>query len=597
LFLTDQRIVNRNTPNAINLNRFSPYCYSLTTYFFCFIIFYLFLILPCTAQNWLWSKSAIGSRTDEGISVSADASGNVFFTGYFYSPTITFGSITLINADTSTTDDGFDDVFVAKYDANGNVLWAKCAGGINYDEGYSVSADANGNAFVAGYFYSTAITFGTTTLINADTAGITQDVFIAKYDANGNVLWAKRAGGINYDEGYSVSADANGNVYLTGYFYSPTITFGNTTLTNADTSGNSDDLFIVKYDLNGNILWAKRAGGLKNDEGYSLSADANGNVLLTGYFSSPTISFGNTTLTNADPSGITDDIFIAKYDSSGNVLWAKSVGGTNYDYGYSVSADASGNAFITGAFESSSITFGSTTLTNAASEFTNVFIAKYDSNGNFLWAKSAGGTQQDAGYSISADANGNAFVTGSFYSSQIIFGSDTLTPPAGSADPMFIVKYDANGNVLCASALSSGGDDQNGVSADAFGNAYIGGDFEANPFIVGTDTLSLIGGENVFVAKYKCNNTNTVNELIGRENVEVYPNPTNGVFRIQMDNGKLSIENYQLSIYNVLGECINQQIIKSPNQQIDLSFVPNGIYFLQLLNSDGIISKKIMVEK
>ena len=119
-------------------------------------------------------------------------------------------------------------------------------------------------------------------------------------------LWAQRAGGTDSDYGYSCSTDASGNIFVTGYFYSPSITFGTTTLTNA--SAGNNDMFIVKYDSNGNVLWAKSAGGTSNDMGKSCSTDANGNVFVTGYFDSPSITFGSTTLTNAGG----DDMFIVK---------------------------------------------------------------------------------------------------------------------------------------------------------------------------------------------------------------------------------------------------------------------------------------------
>jgi hypothetical protein len=277
----------------------------------------------------------------------------------FYSPSITFGSYTLTNASADTAD-----MFLVKYAPNGNVLWAKSAGGTGDDRGYSVATDANGNTFVCGYFQSSSITFGSYTLTNAGYCNI----FLVKYAPNGNVLWAKTAGGTGDDEGYSVATDANGNCFVTGLFDSPSITFGSYTLTNA---GNWD-MFLVKYDVYGNVLWAKSAGGTGDDEGYSVATDANGNCFVTGMFYSPSITFGSYTLTNA--GGNIGDIFLVKYDASGNVIWAKSAGGTGDDEGYSVATDASGNCFVTGMFGSSSITFGSYTLTNAGGS--DIFLAK-----------------------------------------------------------------------------------------------------------------------------------------------------------------------------------------------------------------------------
>ena len=190
------------------------------------------------------------------------------------------------------------------------MLWAKSAGGTAYDIGNSVSTDAIGNVFMTGIYYSPTITFGITTLTNANNVA---DIFIVKYDASGNVLWAKSAEGTWYDLSYGVCTDVIGNVFITGAFYSPTITFGTTTLTNVNAA---NDIFIVKYDASGNVLWAKSAGGTGYDEGYAVSTDASGNVFLTGNFGSPNINFGTTTLTNTDTTGSFRDIFIAKLDGT-----------------------------------------------------------------------------------------------------------------------------------------------------------------------------------------------------------------------------------------------------------------------------------------
>lgn len=454
-----------------------------------FLLFFLLCISFLYSQNWLWAKSASGSGFDYGRSVSVDGRNNVYITGHFSSSAITFGSITLANADTSGNN---DDMFIVKYDAYGNVLWAKNTGGVNSDYGYSLSTDTYGNVFVGGAFNSATITFGSITLTNSGS----EDIFIVKYDSNGNVLWATSAVGSGHDFITSVSADVNGNVFVTGIFAGSSITFGSTVLINSG----SNDIFISKYDANGNVLWVRNAGGTGNDVCNAVNADSSGNVVVTGFFTSPVITFGFTTLTN-DGSA---DIFISKYDGNGNTLWAKSVSGTSGggEGGTSVNTDASGNVFITGNFYSPTITFDFITLYNSTGS-SDIFIAKYDVNGNTLWAKSAGGSGHDYGSSVSVDANKNVFVTGSFDDSSITFGSYILTQTPSSTYPMFIAKYSENGDVLCASALACGGWN-NSVSTDEYGNAYITGFFDVNPFIVDADTLLLTGNVNVFVAKYFC---------------------------------------------------------------------------------------------
>lgn len=134
------------------------------------------------------------------------------------------------------------------------MLWAKSAGGTSIEGAQGISTDETGNVLITGYFASTSITFGTTTLTNA--MGI--DIFVVKYDALGNVLWAKSAGGISSDFGVSIANDVSGNIFVTGFFNSPSINFGTTTLINKGES----DVFVVKYDEKGNVMWVKSSGGV-----------------------------------------------------------------------------------------------------------------------------------------------------------------------------------------------------------------------------------------------------------------------------------------------------------------------------------------------
>jgi hypothetical protein len=309
------------------------------------------------SPNWLWAQQAGGSSFDYGNSCASDVNGNIIAAGQFYG-TVSFGTTVLTSA-------GNADMFLVKYGPNGNVIWAKSEGGSLPEQAYSCATDANGDIIAAGQFASATLTIGTTVLTNAGS----YDILVVKYDHSGNVLWAISAGGNAADQAYCCTTDASGNIIVTGWFQSPTITFGTTVLTN----GGSYDMFIVKYDPNGNVLWAQSAGGSQIDGGKSCSTDASGNIVLCGSFSSPSISFSAITLTNAGNS----DIYLVKYDPWGNVLWAKSVGGSANESMSCCAFDMDGHILTTGNYESSGLSFGSAVLSNSG--FTDIYVAKLDS--------------------------------------------------------------------------------------------------------------------------------------------------------------------------------------------------------------------------
>ncbi len=457
-----------------------------------------FLAKYDASGNVLWAKGTGGTGGDITSSVAIDSSGNAYITGYFTSPTLTFGSTTLTNADNTgnTTD-----LFLVKYSSYGNILWAKSAGSVgnyescSHDEAYSVAADASGNTCVAGYYESASITFDTVTLLNAVGGGGYNDLFFAKSNPSGNVLFAKSGPTTSFDEAVSVAVDASGNAFVTGYFTSASILFDDEILMNTDNTTSTSDLFLAKYKDNGSLLWVKSAGGAGDERGNSIAVDAAGDIYMAGYFSSSTLTFGSTTLTNAGG----DDIFLAKYDAGGNVMWAKSAEGTKNDITYSVAVDASGNSYMAGGFFSHTITFDTTTLTNTGDE--NIFLVKYDAGGNVVWARSAGGEREDRANSIAVDASGNAYVAGIFTSSTLIFGESSLTN-AGSAD-IFLAKYDTNGNVLWAKGAGGADDDiASSVAINTSGNAFVTGGFKSAVISFDSATLMNTGGENIFLTKY-----------------------------------------------------------------------------------------------
>jgi len=314
-----------------------------------------------------------------------------------------------------------------------------------------------------------------------------------------NCFWSHRAGTADNDEGLGTALDAHGNVFVTGYFTNSNITIGTTTLIN---KGN-EDVFIAKYGPSGNVLWAKSAGGNITDIGQAIATDTAGNCYVTGCYRAATITFDTTTLTNSNVG--TADIFLVKYDPNGNLIWARNEGGSasNDNISNALAVDAGGNVYMTGRFHGTTVSFGTTILTNAGGA--DIFIAKFDSLGNPVWAKGAGGNQWDIGYGIALDASANVYVAGDFPSASITFGTTTLNNIAPGNEDLFLVKYDRNGNLQWAK--SAGGSDIDycfSVAADSKG-AYITGAYQSPSLIIGNDTLHNTGSMDIFLAKYDVN--------------------------------------------------------------------------------------------
>ena len=202
-------------------------------------------------------------------------------------------------------------------------MWAHNIGGTTYDSGVVIRVDGSGNVYITGIFNSSNVDFDPSTggTANLSSSG-SSDIFFAKYDSNGNYTWAHNIGQTDQDAGRGMTVDGSGNVYITGYFRDFNVDFdpsaGGTALLSAASSGHSD-IYIAKYNSNGEYVWAHRAGGISFDNGAGIALDEQGNVFVTGHFSGTNVDFdpsaGGTALLSAASSGHSD-IFIAKYCQS-----------------------------------------------------------------------------------------------------------------------------------------------------------------------------------------------------------------------------------------------------------------------------------------
>lgn len=415
------------------------------------------------------------------------------------------------------------------------------APGNDNEGGKSVTVDNNGNMYVAGFFHD-KITFGATTL----TAAGLRDIFIVKYNKNGVVQWARRAGGAGNEYPYKIVSDSMGNIYIAGD-YEQSATFGSSTVY----SVGALDGFLAKYNTNGSLLWIRSLGGIHQDSANGVTLDAAENVYISGSFSNTVTFGGTTTLTSTGSS----DIFIAKFLSNGTFQWVKQSGGnaasgkTNagigidstgnlyvtgffsytatfdsysitalgdydvfvaqynpgtqlwtfagklsgmkYEYAYDMAVSKSGEVYVTGHFEDTT-NFGVSTFTSAGSF--DIFLAKIDFSGNGAsWARRIGGATSDLGFGVAVDKSGDVYITG-MYNNSYAFSS---TPD------VFVAKYTNLGGLIWVQYFggnASVGDIGQGITVDADKNVYVTGSFYQTA-IFGQTTLSSVKYADYFLLK------------------------------------------------------------------------------------------------
>ena len=383
-------------------------------------------------------------------------------------------------------------------------FWAYTAGSIKEDEAMDICYDNSGNIISAGYFAGTT-TFATGITLNPSSNG-NPDIYVSKSTAAGQIIWAKKAGGNGSDRATSVKADANGNIFITGFYYG-TATFGSITLTSV--SG-SQDGFIAKLDATGNFIWAQSFGGNLAEWGNAIAIDELGNPIITGQFQG-TSNFSGTSLTSMiNPNTLFSsfDVFTAKYSATGNLIWVNQGKAKYDDRGLDIITDNLNNVYVCGQF-SDTIQFQNThnnMIMNAS------FIIKYNATGQEQWFRKATGVFSIP-YSMVMDNANKIYITGDFQGTYTFFGSASNSFINGTyTNKAFLMKIDNNGNFIWGKSESSSNYvSGKKVALDAQQDPYIFGEFGCtmNEYsdAYGPGVFNSIGFGDLFITKY--NNTGT----------------------------------------------------------------------------------------
>jgi hypothetical protein len=412
--------------------------------------------------------------------VAVDGSGNVAVTGHFLGTTDFGGG--LVSSYVHPFMGPTVDIVVANYTASGAYRWARAIGSGGGEEGKGIATDSAGNVLVTGYQGSPWVDYGGGPL---GTLGAV-DIFVAKYSSAGVWAWSKTIGGDNYDQGNGIAADGADNVFLTGNFgvSSAGVNFGGAALFSAGAT----DGFIAKYSPTGGHLWSKRFGSTGTDSGIGVGADATGNVYVTGTFEG-SVDFGGGSLSSAGMR----DIFLIKYISTGQFVWAKRFGGSGDDVAYGLAVDEAGEVALSGKFQSS-ISFGGASLTSAGGD--DAFLVKLDATGAQRWAKRFGSTSGDQSTGVAVDGTNNIVVTG-YFTGSVDFGGGALS---SAGLDIFAAKYDTSGTHVWSKRFG-GASTQigDGVAAAPNGDVTLTG-FFSGTVDFGTGVLTSAGGNDGFIA-------------------------------------------------------------------------------------------------
>lgn len=529
----------------------------------------LFSIYTFKAQPYFaWADQFDGGNS-LGYSITKDASGNIYTTGYFSS------GVDLDPGPGTSTIAGSGS-YICKLDNNGNLIWAKnCANGNGY-AGY-VGLDGMGNIIITGGFNG---------IVDFDPSAATftlsgGNFFISKLDASGNFIWTKQLTGSSLTLG-ATTIDNNDNIIFTG-FYNGTVDFDPSIVTYTLSALNNTP-FVCKFDNSGNFIWAKQMTSSFSNSGFcrGIAADNLANIIFTGWGSPMDMDPGPSTF-------MAQDDFVTKLDANGNFVWAKS-----FQFalgGCAIKTDAIGNIYRTGNF-GGTVDFdpGPSTFTlSSPGTTTDVYVQKLSNSGNFLWANVIGTTTEDIPKSIAISTSGNVFITGALSSNLI---SD-----------IFISKVDSIGNIAWVKQFGgTNGDQGNDIMVDASQNIYTTGYFngtmDCDPTLSSYTLTSFPANtNNAFVLKWSptAASSGIKTSTNNNNNFSICPNPSDGILNVHIST-PLHVTN-ELQIINVLGQVVYQSSITSQESSIHVQQLNSGIYYLKVLENNKVIYTQKLIKE
>lgn len=538
------------------------------------------LSFQINAQNFGWGGSFGGNGEDVIKATHVDLVGNIYTTGYF-TDTANFD----LNGTFQLTSIGFFDVFVQKTDSQGNFLWAKSFGSDFFEHGGAITTDDLGNVYITGNYEGT-VDFDPQGTGSSLTAVGGQDIFILKLDSNGDFVWAKSVGGIDFEEALSIVYSPNGQVILSGFFYEP-IDLDPSANDFILTSQGISDTFILRLDVNGNFISAQQYGGTDMDLAIDMTVNSVGDLFITGYF---------TGSADLDPDPVDDYIltatgsgfagYILHLNNAGDFVKAGIThGGETFNNGIAV--DALDNIYVSGYF-SGTVNFNhdsnGTPINYTSNTHYNGFVMKIDPFGNVAWAKHLECNDTLIGYDVDVTGSGDVVSVGFFTNTADFDPSASLfalTHQSGNATDAYLCILDTNGDFK--NAYQFGGVsfmDANSVGVDAQDNIYTAAHFETtvdlNPLPNNQLNAVAIDYRDNYIIKLE--NGALSNPDMDLHHLNFYPNPAKE--KVYFQGNTLEI-GQEYNVSDVKGRLLFSGTIDH-NLSIDLSTLNTGLYFVKV---------------
>ncbi len=559
-----------------------------------------------SAQQY-FSTTTFGNPGQEtNYDLAKDSQGNVYSVG-FYSGTLTVGSTTV------THNGGNADGYLTKHDANGNAIWVKSFGGALDDVAIAVTIDNADNILLTGYFQGAGVnSFDADpgpSVFNLSQVSplVSRDCFIVKLDNNGNFIWAKQisnpSGGAANEDSKDIAVDSANNVYVVGGFHYADFDPGSAQeLILASGSGNAQDGFLLKLDSNGNFNWVKTFYSTNNVVVESLDFNSNGDIYIAGRYQGVVDLNPSTTVTaNSTTSNGSFDTFIVKLDATGNYIWGNVYGGSGFDVPQFIKTVGT-DVYIGGTLiGSQDLDPSSGTNTYTVLGSSDAYISKFDSLGNYISSNMLGSSSTSAEseevYRMTVGPNGNLFLTGVFLATaDFDYSINTVNSTSNGGLDCFILELTPSLQYVNHLTIGGSGKETfakmifNADNSVLFSGSFNSSTVDFNPFS-GIDNITNNGSNSydVFMSRFTWQNIPLSTANFNNNEIVVYPNPVKN-YLILSDSSMFS----SYKIYNSLGQMVKQS--NAVTNTISFEGLNSGIYILQMIGIDAVLTKRIMKE-